>query len=125
MKVENKVDTAEGPLILLTDPLSFMDNKALAECLASHEVIACKAADAIDAVGYISDFTQSSFPALITIPKNDAEDANTVSVLIDSLTESEYHFSIFQYSKESTGERCISLEEIDHWLMDRGNRADS
>lgn len=112
----------EGPLILLTDPLSFLDNKALADLLASHEVVSYQASDPIDAVGYISDFTLSSFPDLITIPRGDQDDAGSVSVLIKSLTEADYYFSVFQYSKESNGRRFISLEEIDHWLSDRGNR---
>jgi hypothetical protein len=112
----------EGPLILLTDPLSFSDNKALADWLASHEVVSYRAADPIDAIGYLSDFTLSTFPDLITIPRGDEDDAGSVSVLIKSLIEADYFFSVFQYSEESNGRRFISLAEIDHWLSDRGTR---
>ena len=125
MDIESRDRAASGPMILLMDPLSFMDNQALAECLEAHGVSACKASDAIDAFGYISDFTQSSYPDLITIPKGEKEDAATVSLLIESLSEAQAYFSVFQYSKEPAGQRCISLEEIDHWLELRGNRADS
>ena len=125
MELESRNRAASGPLILLTDPLSFMDNKALAECLAAHGVCPLKAADAIDAIGYMSDFTQSSYPDLITIPKGEKDDAMTVSLLIESLSEAKGCYSVFQYSKESIGQRCISLEEIDHWLEDRENSAHS
>lgn len=125
LKMRERVGVSDGPLILITDPLSFRDNKALAEWLTSQEIVSYKASDAIDAVGYISDFTQSSFPDLITIPKGEQDNASTVSFLIESLTETDYYFSVFQYSEESTGRRFISLQELEHWQWERGNRASS
>jgi hypothetical protein len=115
--------TSVGPLILLTDPLSFKDNQALSEWLESHEVVSYRATDAIDAVGFMGDFTQAEIPDLITIPKGDQDDAASVVALMKRLAGVQFDPSVFDYTTESAGRRrCISLEEIDHWLSLRGDR---
>jgi hypothetical protein len=115
--------TSRRTLILLTDPLSFQDNQALAEWLDSHEVVSYRATDAVDAVGCLGDFTQAAVPDLITIPKAGQDDATSVGALMKRLAGVQFDPSVFDYTKESTGRRrCISLEEIDHWLSHRGER---
>ncbi len=124
--MQHPVDGVVGPLILLTDPLSFQDNQALAEWLEDHEFISYRAVDAWDAVGYISDFTLGSFPDLITIPRSENDDAASLLSLMRNISGKSVVLSVFDYSREPAGRlRCLSLKEIDAWLSVRGHRGDA
>lgn len=113
--------SGSGPLIILTDPLSFKENQALAEWLDSHEFVSYRATDPMDAVGCIGDFTQAAIPDLITIPKGEQDNASKVAALMKRLAGVDP--SVFDYTRESAGRRrCISLEEIDHWLTHRDGK---
>jgi hypothetical protein len=113
-------------LILLTDPLSFGDNQALAEWLAGHRIESYRATDPIDAVGRMSDFTLDSIPDLITIPERDQIGIAEVVAILKSLANQRSDPTVFQYTSNAEGRpRCISLDEIDEWLRYREDRGTS
>ena len=115
--MQHRSESVGGPLILLTDPKSSKDDQLLTDWLNTHEVVSYRAADAMDAVGLISDFSMAYFPDLITIPRSDKDDDASMLSLIRSLAGSRFDRSVFYYSEDSAGRRQrMSIEEIEEWF---------
>jgi hypothetical protein len=92
------------PLILLVDPRAPGEPNPLSEWFELHSFSTYEAIDALDAIGFISDFTTEQMPDVVTIPRAADADGLTVSELLNDLVGGEASdLTVLLFSQEAKG----------------------